>query len=103
MFRLLFFTLPCICRSIFQKPWWASPGFPVELGGVGELHAAFLTESRTREPVWSLVQEIRVARQIRPTYAPRLAGAGEANVGHPSSSYWVLLGAKVYLLKHTRS
>ena len=25
-----------------------SPGFPVELVGVGELHAAFLTESRTR-------------------------------------------------------
>jgi hypothetical protein len=25
------------------------PGFPVELGGAGELHAAFLTESRTRE------------------------------------------------------
>jgi hypothetical protein len=25
------------------------PGFPVELGGVGKLHAAFLTESRTRD------------------------------------------------------
>jgi hypothetical protein len=25
------------------------PGFPVELGGAGELLAAFLTESRTRE------------------------------------------------------
>ena len=24
------------------------PGFPVDIGGVGELHAAFLTESRTR-------------------------------------------------------
>jgi hypothetical protein len=35
------------------------PGFPVELVGVGELHAAFFTESRTREHVWSLVQEIR--------------------------------------------
>ncbi len=29
-------------------PLGMSPGFPVELGGVGELHAAFLTESRTR-------------------------------------------------------
>jgi hypothetical protein len=29
----------------------ASPGFPVEFVGVGELHAAFPTESRTREPV----------------------------------------------------
>src|SRR6202789_1071844 len=27
-----------------------SPGSPVEHGGVGELHAAFLTESRTRSP-----------------------------------------------------
>jgi hypothetical protein len=26
----------------------ASPGFPVEFGGVGESHAAFLIESRTR-------------------------------------------------------
>jgi hypothetical protein len=25
-----------------------APGFPVGIGGVGELHAAFLTESRTR-------------------------------------------------------
>ena len=67
-----------------KKLWWASPGFPVDLVGVGEPHAAFLTESRTCEPVWRRVQEIRVARLIRPTYA-------EANVGHPSSSYWVLL------------
>ena len=28
------------------------PGFPVEVGGVVELHAAFLKESRTRGPVW---------------------------------------------------
>jgi hypothetical protein len=27
------------------------PGFPVEVGGVVELHAAFLSESRTRGPV----------------------------------------------------
>ena len=26
----------------------ASPGFPVEVGGFGKLHAAFLNESRTR-------------------------------------------------------
>jgi hypothetical protein len=37
------------------------PGFPVELGGAGELHAAFLTESRTLTLGWSHVQEIRVA------------------------------------------
>jgi hypothetical protein len=30
-------------------------GFPVEVGGVVELHAAFLEESRTRGPVWCCV------------------------------------------------
>ena len=43
-----------------QIPRLRSPGFPVELVGVGEPHAAFLTESRTRSHGWSLVQEIRV-------------------------------------------
>jgi len=37
------------------------PGFPVEFGGVGEPHAAFLKESRTRGRVQCRVQEIRVA------------------------------------------
>jgi hypothetical protein len=31
-----------------QVPPLRYPGFPVEVGGVGGLHAAFLTESRTR-------------------------------------------------------
>jgi hypothetical protein len=31
-----------------QIPPLRYPGFPVEVGGVGGLHAAFLTESRTR-------------------------------------------------------
>jgi hypothetical protein len=35
---------PRNCRSL------GFPGFPVELGGVGELHAPFLTERRTRGP-----------------------------------------------------
>jgi hypothetical protein len=30
------------------------PGFPVEFGGVGNLHAAFLNESRTRGHVQAL-------------------------------------------------
>jgi hypothetical protein len=30
-----------------------------------------------------------------PTYAPRQAGAGLANVGHPFYSYWVLLGNRL--------
>jgi len=38
----------------------ADSGFPVELSGVGELHAAFLNESRTRGCWWCLVQEIRI-------------------------------------------
>jgi hypothetical protein len=36
-----------------------TPGFPVELPGVDELHAAFLNESRTRIRRWRPVQEIR--------------------------------------------
>ena len=37
----------------------AGPGFPVELVGVDELHAAFLNESRTRGRIQRSVQEIR--------------------------------------------
>ena len=37
------------CRSL------GFPGFPVELGGVDSLYAAFLNESRTRGPVESSV------------------------------------------------
>jgi hypothetical protein len=33
------------CRVVGNQ---GSPGFPVGLCGVGELHAAFFTESRTR-------------------------------------------------------
>ena len=32
----------------FSPLAFARPGFPVDLGGVDEPHAAFLTESRTR-------------------------------------------------------
>ncbi len=38
------------------------PGFPVELGGVVEPHAAFLNESRTRGHEQGYVQEIRSGR-----------------------------------------
>jgi hypothetical protein len=37
------------------------PVFAVDFGDVGELHAAFLNESRTREHGWDRVQEIRDA------------------------------------------
>jgi hypothetical protein len=40
----------------------AYSGFLVELAGVGELHAAFLNESRTRGCRWCPVQEIRIHR-----------------------------------------
>ena len=40
-----------------QVPPLRYPGFPVELGGVGELHAAFLTESRTRAHGWGRAVE----------------------------------------------
>jgi hypothetical protein len=50
-------------------------------------------------------QEIRVAYRFRPTYAPRHAGAGVANVGHPSSallpSYFLVeLSVKVCGIPH---
>jgi hypothetical protein len=35
-------------RGALQVAPLRYPGFPLEVGGVGELHAAFLTESRTR-------------------------------------------------------
>ncbi len=54
----------------------ASPRFPVKLDGVGELHAAFLTESRTRGPVQCSVQEIGGRHLFEPMYA-------EANMGQP--------------------
>jgi len=41
---------------------WPEPGFPVELVGVDKLHAAFLNESRTRDPIQRSVQEIRGER-----------------------------------------
>jgi hypothetical protein len=37
---------------------------PLEVGGVGELHAAFLNESRTRGTGWRRVQEIRVSGSL---------------------------------------
>ena len=38
-----------LCPKVkLQVPPLRYPGFPVEIGGVGELHADFLTESRTR-------------------------------------------------------
>jgi hypothetical protein len=35
-------------KGALQIPPLRYPGFPVEFGGVGDLHAAFLNESRTR-------------------------------------------------------
>jgi hypothetical protein len=39
---------PPISTYLQEEKGGASPGLPVEFGGVGEPHAAFLTESRTR-------------------------------------------------------
>jgi hypothetical protein len=44
------------CESLPQP----FPGFPVELGGFGKLHAPFLTERRTRASSSAARQEIRV-------------------------------------------
>jgi putative intracellular protease/amidase len=56
----LFVSCPFVVIASLRSDSIGNPGFPVEVGGVGEPHAAFLTESRTREPVWCHVQEIRV-------------------------------------------
>jgi hypothetical protein len=60
----------------------ATPGFPVELGGSGALHAAFLKESRIRGRVQCSAQEIRVAPIVfGPGTLPQQAGA----VGEPGA------------------
>jgi hypothetical protein len=42
-------TAHSLCPKVKQQvPPLRSPGFPVEVRGVGELHAAFRIESRTR-------------------------------------------------------
>ena len=51
----------------------AYSGFPVELSGVGALHAAFLNESRTRGCWWSPVQEIRIR-------GPKMMGAAQRSL-----------------------
>jgi hypothetical protein len=50
------------------------PEFPVRLGGVDELHAAFHTESRTRDSFWSCEQEIRGSEPIA-AYKPEAHSA----------------------------
>jgi hypothetical protein len=50
-----------------------TPGFPVELAGAGELHAAFLNESRTRSRGWRPVQEIRIR-------GPKMMGAAQRSL-----------------------
>jgi hypothetical protein len=52
----------------------------VDLGGAGEHHAAFFTESRTRSLGWSPVQEIRVV--ILPQY-PSPSGLGSRLANGP--------------------
>ncbi len=49
------------CLPLSASLSLADPGFPVELVGFGEVHAAFLNESRTRGSLRSSVQEIRAA------------------------------------------
>ena len=47
---------PAVGREVEQQvPPLRYPGFPVEVGGVGELNAALLTESRTRVRWWCRV------------------------------------------------
>jgi hypothetical protein len=48
-------------------------GFPVELSGAGEFHAAFLNESRTRGCWWRPVREIRILRAEKDGRSPTIA------------------------------
>jgi hypothetical protein len=41
-------TLKAVAGGELQIPPLRSPGFPVEIRGFDDLHAALLTESRTR-------------------------------------------------------
>jgi hypothetical protein len=67
---------PRNCRSASAGSGQAlgCPGFPVELGGVSELHAAFFKESRTRGYLWCRVVG-------NPGPLPRHAGAGGMTKG----------------------
>jgi len=56
------------------------PEFPVDLDGVGELHAAFFDESRTRGRWWHPV----AGNPGRPSFSATYAGA---NVGTRPISY----------------
>jgi hypothetical protein len=66
----------------------AYSGFPVELSGVGELHAAFLNESRTRGCWWGPVQEIRIHGPKKTGRSPfqRFYPAGKKAVGASKGS-----------------
>jgi len=55
----------------------AYSGFPVELAGVGGLHAAFLKESRTRGCWWRPVRENEIFRTL--------------SVGGLNSTEWIQL------------
>jgi len=55
------FTRPAVDLPVhIAKTVVGFPGFPVEIVGVGEVHAAFLNESRTRGHFQRSVQKIRV-------------------------------------------
>jgi hypothetical protein len=85
--------------ATFRSPL---PGFPVELGGSGKLHAPFLNERRTRGRVQRCVQEIRVRGWIcksqfsHTLFSPRSfhdicagdnARCGEASPAYPESEF----------------
>jgi hypothetical protein len=54
-------------RKEYFRPRY--PGFPVEVGGVGEFHAAFLNESRTRSAVRAVRNiQVRWGEPAAPSY-----------------------------------
>jgi hypothetical protein len=83
----------------------ANTGFPVELSGVGELHAAFLDEIRTPIRWWCLVQEIRDHGPKKTGRSPfeRLYYAGKKTAAKSNNSHaWSESIGKKSLSAHVR-
>jgi hypothetical protein len=68
------------------------PEFPVDLDGVGELHAAFFDESRTRGRWWHPV----AGNPGRPSCSAHVRFVE----GHPSQDLRPWLGIKIRQLPH---
>jgi len=76
----------------------AYSGFPVELSGAGERHAAFLNESRTRGYWWRPVQEIRIRGPKKMGAAPQSLVLNPQSNPYPQPGCFVGLRVEVCAL-----